>query len=396
MRSRTRKRRQVNCTARTSSRGRGGSRTTLHLLQRTGQPIQSFVQPFAACRDCALHVPPSCTQLRQTKVLAHLGRRHGSLQVLFIGKDKQSTVPHQRILNDRFEFACRSPNPLAVQRIHHIDQTVGVVEIVPPKWSQLLLTTHIPHRELHVLVLYLLYVESWWNEVVLKSVSRSQKRGACAPFQDPQVRMKMHVLKRSTRSPMPVIPSFPSSFCFFLTYGRNCTQHFSNVKLVQDGGFSSSVQPQHHNLDALHVSCTIPRTVRRTFLRSFLSFSESLLLAFVSSIFSLFPSNRAFRSATLFFSLFRVHFFRPCRFSFSSSSFHDLVASPPSSRTRISRFPNSRSKALRSVLPIVRCPSCTVHDSHVDHSFLLGLCVSPPFETDSTASVSQPTHGRWD
>mmetsp|Transcript_267 Transcript_267/g.2120 ORF Transcript_267/g.2120 Transcript_267/m.2120 type:complete len:229 (-) Transcript_267:214-900(-) len=215
MRSRTWKRRQVICTSRTSSCRRGGSRTTLHLLQRTGQPVQSFIQPFAARRHRALHVPPSCTQLRQTKVLAHLGRRHGPLQVLFIGKDKQSTVPHQRILDDRLEFARCSPNPLAVQRIHHVDQTVGVVEIVPPKWSQLLLTTHVPHRELYVLVLHLLYVESWWIENVLKSVFGFCMRDASAPLQDPWNPIKMHASKRSMRSPKAGVPSFPPSFrCF--------------------------------------------------------------------------------------------------------------------------------------------------------------------------------------
>lgn len=39
-------------------------------------------------------------------------------------------------------------------------QTICVVEIMPPQWSEFLLTSHIPHGKLHIFVLYLFNIET--------------------------------------------------------------------------------------------------------------------------------------------------------------------------------------------------------------------------------------------
>ena len=54
----------------------------------------------------------------------------------------------------------RALDAVAVERVHHEDQPVGVVEVMAPQRAQLLLAAHVPHREHHVLVLHLLHVEA--------------------------------------------------------------------------------------------------------------------------------------------------------------------------------------------------------------------------------------------
>ena len=51
-------------------------------------------------------------------------------------------------------------NTLPVERVHHVDQTLGVAEVVMPQRSQNLLTSDVPHREADVAVLDGLHVEA--------------------------------------------------------------------------------------------------------------------------------------------------------------------------------------------------------------------------------------------
>lgn len=39
--------------------------------------------------------------------------------------------------------------------------TLGVLEVVPPQGTDLVLATHVPHGEADVLVLHCLYIETW-------------------------------------------------------------------------------------------------------------------------------------------------------------------------------------------------------------------------------------------
>lgn len=51
-------------------------------------------------------------------------------------------------------------NAFSILAVHHINQPVGVVEVVPPEWTELFLAANIPHCEENVLVLHLLHVEA--------------------------------------------------------------------------------------------------------------------------------------------------------------------------------------------------------------------------------------------
>ena len=63
-------------------------------------------------------------------------------------------------LGNYLELVCSFLNSISVLTIYHIDKPVCIVEVMPPQWSQLLLTTNIPNSEKHILVLYFLHIET--------------------------------------------------------------------------------------------------------------------------------------------------------------------------------------------------------------------------------------------
>jgi hypothetical protein len=58
------------------------------------------------------------------------------------------------------ELASCPVDPVPITAIHHINECVSVIEVVPPQGPQLFLPTHVPHREYHILVLDLFHVET--------------------------------------------------------------------------------------------------------------------------------------------------------------------------------------------------------------------------------------------
>ena len=64
-------------------------------------------------------------------------------------------------LDNCLELRGALANALPVLAVHHKNESVRIVEVVPPQWPQLLLTADVPYGEHHVLVLHLLNVEAY-------------------------------------------------------------------------------------------------------------------------------------------------------------------------------------------------------------------------------------------
>lgn len=82
-------------------------------------------------------------------------------QILLVGKDKEESIPELVLVQHALELLARLDNTVAIVAVDDEDDTLGVLEVMPPQRTDLVLTADIPHGELDVLVLDSLDVETW-------------------------------------------------------------------------------------------------------------------------------------------------------------------------------------------------------------------------------------------
>lgn len=82
-------------------------------------------------------------------------------QILLVGEDQEDGVPELVLVQHALQFLPGLDNTIAIVAVDDEDDTLGVLEVVSPERSDLVLPTDIPHGELDVLVLDGLDVESF-------------------------------------------------------------------------------------------------------------------------------------------------------------------------------------------------------------------------------------------
>lgn len=93
------------------------------------------------------------------------GLRTASLQgthrkILLVGKDQENCVTEFVLVQHALEFLPGLNNTVAIVAVDDENDTLSILEVVPPQRSNLVLTTDIPHGEGDVLVLDSLDVEA--------------------------------------------------------------------------------------------------------------------------------------------------------------------------------------------------------------------------------------------
>jgi hypothetical protein len=81
-------------------------------------------------------------------------------QILLVGENQEHSVPELVLVQHSLELLTGLNNTVAIVAVDNEDDTLGVLEVMPPERADLVLTTDIPHGELDVLVLYGLDVET--------------------------------------------------------------------------------------------------------------------------------------------------------------------------------------------------------------------------------------------
>jgi len=81
-------------------------------------------------------------------------------QILLVGEDKKNGVPELILVEHALELLASLDDTVTIVAVDDEDDTLGVLEVMPPQRSDLVLTTDIPHGELDVLVLDSLDVEA--------------------------------------------------------------------------------------------------------------------------------------------------------------------------------------------------------------------------------------------
>lgn len=86
-------------------------------------------------------------------------------QILLVGKDQEGSITQLVLIQHALELLTSLNNTIAIIAVDDEDDTLGVLEVVPPQRTDLVLTTNIPNGEGNVLVLDSLDVEPWMADV---------------------------------------------------------------------------------------------------------------------------------------------------------------------------------------------------------------------------------------
>lgn len=81
-------------------------------------------------------------------------------QILLVRKDEQEGITQLILVQHALQLFTCFDDTISVVRIDDEDNALGVLEVMSPERSDLVLTTNIPHCELNVLVLNRLNVET--------------------------------------------------------------------------------------------------------------------------------------------------------------------------------------------------------------------------------------------
>ena len=96
----------------------------------------------------------------QTELVRDLSRVHGVGQILLVGEDQEKRIPELVLVQHALQLLACLNDTVAIVAVDDEDDALGVLEVMPPQRSDLVLATNIPHRELNVLVLDSLDVET--------------------------------------------------------------------------------------------------------------------------------------------------------------------------------------------------------------------------------------------
>jgi len=130
------------------------------LAERVAQPFETFIETITGSSAGRLDVPGALSETVKTKLVCDFGSVHGVGKILLVGEDKEKSVTELILVQHALELFTCLDDTISVVGVDNEDDTLGVLEIMPPKRSDLVLPTNIPHCELDVLVLDSLNVEA--------------------------------------------------------------------------------------------------------------------------------------------------------------------------------------------------------------------------------------------
>lgn len=82
-------------------------------------------------------------------------------KILLVGKDQEQSIPQFIFVEHSLEFLAGFADTLSVVGIDDEDDTLGVLEVMAPEWTNLVLSSDIPHGEGDVLVFNGLDIEAY-------------------------------------------------------------------------------------------------------------------------------------------------------------------------------------------------------------------------------------------
>jgi len=96
----------------------------------------------------------------EAQLISDLCCIHGVGQILLVGKHQQDCVTQLVFVDHAVQLITSLTDTVAIVTVHHEDQALGVLEVMPPEGANLVLTTNIPDSKADVLVFNSLDVET--------------------------------------------------------------------------------------------------------------------------------------------------------------------------------------------------------------------------------------------
>lgn len=130
------------------------------LAEGSGEPLKTLVQTISRGGAGGLDVPTAMSQAVEAELVSDLGGVHGIRKILLVGKDQEDGVAELVLIEHALKLFAGLDDTVTIVAIDDEDDTLGVLEVVSPEGTDLVLTTDIPDGELDVLVLDGLDVEA--------------------------------------------------------------------------------------------------------------------------------------------------------------------------------------------------------------------------------------------
>ncbi len=81
-------------------------------------------------------------------------------QILLVCEDQEKSISELVLVQHTLQLLACFHNTVTIIAVNHEDDALGVLKVMPPQRSDFVLSTHIPHGELNVLVFDGLDVEA--------------------------------------------------------------------------------------------------------------------------------------------------------------------------------------------------------------------------------------------
>lgn len=129
-------------------------------LEVGAQPLETLVETVTTGGASGLDEPLALSQAVKAKLVGDLGGVHGVGQILLVGENKEQSVTQLVLVKHALQLLTCLGNTLSVVRVDDEDDTVRVLEVVPPEGADLVLSSDVPNGERDVLVFDGLDVEA--------------------------------------------------------------------------------------------------------------------------------------------------------------------------------------------------------------------------------------------
>ena len=159
--------------------------------------------------------PGALPQTVQAKLVGDLGGVHGIGKILLVGENQKQRIPEFVFVQHPLQLLAGLNNTVTIVAVDDEDDALGVLEVMPPQRSDLVLSTDIPHGELNILVLDSFDVETYirgWYQRMDFLISRVNRK-----------------------------------ILWSRTNGGNGRDDFTQFQLIQNGGLAGSVQTDHQD-----------------------------------------------------------------------------------------------------------------------------------------------------
>jgi hypothetical protein len=130
------------------------------VLELVGEPLKTLNKTVTRVGARGRKKPCALAEVMKVQLVCDFSSVHCIGKILFVGKDEEKSITELVFVEHTVELFTSLGNTQTIVRVDDKDDSLCVLEVVPPERTDLVLTTDIPHGEVDVPELYRLDVKS--------------------------------------------------------------------------------------------------------------------------------------------------------------------------------------------------------------------------------------------